>query len=80
MNGYCFSTFVNCQTLHMFRNTTVITQQITMDLSFRFNNVLVWEEGKGEGRKEMGKKGGDKRMEGMTGTRFKAGTGKKKRK
>lgn len=32
------------------------------------------------GKKGVGRKGGDKRMEGMTGRRFKAGTGKKKRK
>lgn len=63
----------------MFRNKTVITQQITMDPSSRFIHVLVWEEGKGRGKEGGGRKGGDKRMEGMTGRRFKAGTGKKKR-
>lgn len=64
----------------MFRNTTVITQQITTDPSSRFTNVLVWEEGKGRGKEGGGEERGDKRMEGVTGRRFKAGTGKKKRK
>lgn len=40
----------------MFRSTTVITQQ--MDPSSRFNNVLVWEEGKGRGKEEGGEERG----------------------
>lgn len=51
-----------------------------MDPSSRFTNVLVWEEGKGRGKEGGREERGDKRMEGMTGRRFKAGTGKKKRK
>lgn len=50
--------FLNCQTFHMFRSTTVITQQITMNPSSRFNNVLVWEEGKGRGKEEGGEERG----------------------
>lgn len=42
----------------MFRNTTVITQQITMDPSSRFTNVSEWEEGKRRGKEGGGEERG----------------------